>query len=171
MAQWSAQGTHNSLVAGSNPARPTKSNMRSIRYRSLFSMYDMWRFREYLNRYGFSPKVAVERSRNSCYTSSCQQVRSIELLQFGMHNTRCAFSPLAFLSTALSRVRTGRLLQSVYETDFRYRLGFFSPLAVGTDAHWTGRYPLDGHFLCIFRAAMLHIWIYRKIGSDIGYHR
>ena len=34
-----------------------------------------------------------------------------------------------------------------------------------------GESPLDGHFLCIFSAAMPYIRIYRQIGSDIGYHR
>jgi hypothetical protein len=35
VAQWSEQGTHNALVAGSNPARPTTSG--SGKLRRLFS--------------------------------------------------------------------------------------------------------------------------------------
>lgn len=175
MAQRLEQGTHNPLVAGSNPARPTKSNMRSIRYRSHFFQCmvfrDLCRFRGYSNRYGFSrrlqlsvpEKVAILFRVSRCVASS--YFINLVCITLGAPFLRWRFYRRHFRGCA----RDG-YFQSVYVTDFRHRPGFFSarrryrcPL--------NGEPPLDGHFLCIFRAAMPYIWIYRQIGSDIDYYR
>lgn len=118
MAQRLEQGTHNPLVAGSNPARPTRSNMRSIRYRSHFFQCmifrDLCRFREYSNRYGFSRRLQLRVPEKVAILSHVSRCAVSSYFKFGMHNTRCVFSPLAFLSMALLRVRTGRLLLICY---------------------------------------------------------
>lgn len=161
MAQRLEQGTHNPLVVGSNPTGPTRHNMRSIRYRShFFFMNEMWRFRGYLNRYGFSRKL---------------QLHAPEIAAILFHVSRCVassyFINLVYVTLGAPFLRwrfyrwhfcgcaRGGYFQSVYVTDFRYRLGFFSPLVVGIDAHWTGR-PRSMGIFCAYSAQRCRIYGY-----------
>lgn len=139
MAQWLEQGTHNPLVVGSNPTGPTRHNMRSIRYRShFFSMYDMWRFREYLNRYGFSRRLQLhvpEKVAILSYVSRCAASSyfiNLVCITLGASFLRWRFYRRHFCGC----VRDGyfNLFMLTY---FRYRLGFFS-------ARRRYRCPLDG---------------------------
>ena len=150
MAQRLEQGTHNPLVAGSNPARPTRSNMRSIRYRSHFFQCmifrDMCRFRGYLNRYDFPRRLQLRVPEKIAILSHVSRCAVSGYFKFGMHNTRCVFSPLAFLSTALSRVRTGRLLPICLCYWFSIPSRFFFSARRRYRCPLDGEPPLDGHF-------------------------
>ena len=171
MAQRLEQGTHNPLVAGSNPARPTRSNMRSIRYRSHFFMNEMCRFREYSNRYGFSRRLQLhvpEKVAILLHVSRCA-VSGYFILVTMHHPMRLFSAGVSIDGTfagALGTVTSNLFMKLTFDTVpvfFSTRRRYRCPL--------DGEPPLDGHFLCIFRAAMPYIWIYRQIGSDIGYHR
>lgn len=163
MAQRLEQGTHNPLVAGSNPARPTRSNMRSIRYRSHFFQCmifrDLCRFREYSNRYGFSRRL---------------QLRVPEKAAILLHVSRCAVSgyfilvtmhhPMRLFSAGVSIDGTSAGVLGTATSNLFMKLAF-DTVSVFFSARrryrcpLDGEPPLDGHFLCIFSAAMPYIRI------------
>ena len=123
-------------------------------------MHDMCRFRGYLNRYDFPRRLQLRVPDKVAILSHVSRCAVSGYFKFGMHNTRCVFSPLAFLSTALSRVRTGRLLPICLCYWFSIPSRFFFSARRRYRCPLDGEPPLDGHFFCAYSAQRCRIYGY-----------